>query len=473
MEYTEIMEDILPILGSLDERPEYKEKIDLLDYYGKKVCNLAQVPEIVFYTDKIKKRVENGKKTLEGYKIKELAKITEKAGKKFRKKVGDVEWEDYVRNITLLSGVPIKYVERGCGLLSYGMRKMRRILKSQTAERDLKLYDGTIEKRDNRNYIRVKKGETLGINLPGNNSAVNILPLEAIVLLKGEAFIRPSSEEPLTPERIISSLYECGFPEDTLYFCPCSHRALEEIIDLCDLMMMFGGEEIKKMYGNNENVKIYGPGNSKIFGRKEVLLDNYEEIKNAVLADGGRGCINVSQIIVDGNQNDAREVAEYLAEDFAKIEFVDPLEKDAIIPAVKKETGEKINSFIQDNLTGTAEDLSSKYKERFGEEEGIYYLNPTVIFIEKNAEDHPLFTELPFQYVVVAPFEKNEKIFEDTLTLSIFTNEKEEKELLKEFMRIKNISKIYVNKLPTDISLEEPHEGLLGDFLYKVVTYRE
>ena len=467
------MLEIFPILGSLDERPDYKEKVELRDYYGEKIGELTQVPGIVFYTEKIRKRMEKGKKISEEYKIKELAKITEKAGKKFRKKVGDMGWEDYLRNITLLSGIPINYVERACELLSYGMRKMRRIIKSQVAERDLKLYDETINKKDNRNYIRIKKGETLGINLPGNNPAVNISLLEAIVLLKGETFIRPSSEEPLTPERIVSSLYECDFPENTLYFCPSSHETLEEIIDLCDLMMMFGGEEIKKRYGNDENVKIYGPGNSKIFGKKEVLLDNYEKIKDAILTDGGRGCINVSQIIVDGSPNDARELAEYLAEDLAKIEFVDPLEKDAIIPAVKKEVGEKIDNFIQDNLTGTAEDLSSKYRERFGEEEGICYLNPTVIFIEKNAEEHPLFTELPFQYVVVAPFEKNKKIFEDTLTLSIFTNEKEEKELLKDFMRIKNISKIYVNKPPTDISLEEPHEGLLGDFLYRVVTYRK
>lgn len=467
------MLEIRPILGGLNDRPVYEEEIDLKNYYEKKMGNLIQVPEIMFYTNKIKDKIKKGENILEEYKIEDLAKITEKAGKKFKKKVDDLDWEEYLEKVTLLSGIPISYVERGCELLSYGMRKMRKIIKSQTAEKDLKFYEDAINRKNKKNYIRVRKGKRLCINLPGNHPAVNILPLEAIVLFKGEAFIRPSSEEPLTPERIISSLYECEFPENTLYFCPCSYQTLEGIKDLCDLVIMFGGEEIKKMYGNSENVKIYGPGNSKIFGKKEVLFDNYEEIKEAILVDGGKGCINVSQIVVEGNSNEARELAEYLAEDLAKIDFVDPLEKDAIIPAVKKEIGEKINNFIQNNLKGTAEDLSSKYRKRFQRKEGVYHLNPTVIFIEKNAESHPLFVELPFQYVVVTPFEGSKNIFKDTLTLSIFTDEKEEiRKKLKEFTKMEDISKIYVNKIPLDISLDEPHEGLLGDFLYRVVTYR-
>lgn len=464
--------EIAPNLGGLKDY-DIEKKVNLESYEGEVIGHVYQVPGVLLYSNKLRNYRERGQENLEDYSINDMIRVVKNAGKSFDKEIDGVNYEDYLTAVTLATGIPISDTRKAGDLLQAGMTNMDEIIKAHTPNGDISVYDDVDvmkkprdKKGFNRNYLYVPKGNTLGINLPGNHPAVNILGIEALTLLKSPTYIRPSNKEPLTPSRVVDSINKSGLDQYSLYLLPGDSQEVgDAILNECDLNIVFGGENVKRKYESHPNTKVYGPGNSKIFIDEDYSVngDAFDIVKEALITDGGKGCINPTQIIVKGN---AKRFADYLAEELASIEVMNPLEKEAQIPAVKPREGKMLNDFIENNLNG-AEDLTSKYRERLLEKDGITYLGPTIIYIEENPTKHPLYTELPFQYGVVANYEKG--ALDDTLALTMMTDDRK---MIDDVIKNPSINKIY-DKIPsTDIDITEPHQGFLSDELYEKKTFR-
>lgn len=435
------------------------EKEDLISYKNEKFGKISQTPEAIINIDAIKNTKKSGFSNLRNLDEKELLKIIKEAGEIFWNKNS---LKNYFEDVVSATGLPLSSVERSSEMLKSTMKNMDKILESQTPDRDLELFDNP---RGKRNFAYIPKGKNLGVIAPGNHPATNTLWLITLGM-KYPNIIKPSNEEPLTINRITNSLYEAGLPEKSLYFLPGKRSIGEKIIDKTDKGIVFGNENTINNFENNRDIKTFGPGNSKIFIDEEYINDStaLKLAKNSMMQDGGKGCINISQIVT---KNNSKELSKNLAEEIKNIEFEDPLNKEAQIPAMKPEQAKSIDKYIENNLAG-AKDCTSQFKKRLEEKDGINYLNPTVIHIEKDGKNHPLFTELPFQYSVITDYE--EGILDNSLVLAMITDDEEK---IEKALMNPNIEKVYVGTATCDIKIKEPHEGFLTDFLYKKKAFRK
>jgi acyl-CoA reductase-like NAD-dependent aldehyde dehydrogenase len=226
-------------------------------------------------------------------------------------------------------------------------------------------------------------------------------------------------------------------------------------------------------------VKIHGPGDSKVFVsadqvEKDSVIDRLEA---AMMSDGGRGCINMSQIVTTG---DADHLAERLAERVAETTLYSPLDESAVVPAVPDpEQADRLNRLFKQSVSDDGiEDISERYDDqgRVVERNGVTYLRPTVVRLDwSDFEDgsHRLFRELPFQYasVVSVPEDEIVSALSDSLAVTLLSDDQElEKNLLKD----PSVEKLYANgDLTCDIDLREPHEGFLSEFLFSTQAYRK
>ncbi|MFB6216119.1 MAG: aldehyde dehydrogenase family protein, partial [Candidatus Aenigmatarchaeota archaeon] len=286
--------------------------------------------------------------------------------------------------------------------------------------------------------------------------------------MKYPTFVKPSKDEPLTIQRLTGAMYESDMPDDTLYFMPGNRDFGDELIGNTDKGIVFGGEEMEEKYEGKEDVKTFGPGNSKIYVDEDYVDEDIalELAESSMMRDGGRGCINISQVVVDSDESEAKRFAEELADEIRDIDVMDPHDEDAVIPADGEGTAESLNEYVNQNL-GTAEDVvHNDPDDRLVERDGAKFLKPTVVYTEDGNES-PLFTELPFQYSAVAPY--SEGALDDTLTLTMLTDDEDK---VEEAVLNPSIKKVYSGVPTNDIDLKEPHEGYLSDHLYEKKAFR-
>jgi acyl-CoA reductase-like NAD-dependent aldehyde dehydrogenase len=391
----------------------------------------------------------------------------------------DTSPNEYIENVVRVTGLPRRTVTKAVGTIHHSFTNIDAAIAAQAPDSDTTVYD-TLHYNPTEDITAgyVPKGDNLGLIAPSNHPAVFTLAL-AVYGMKYPLAIRPSDSDPFTPTRIVHALHEAGLPEESVLLLPGDREIGEKAVEYSDMAIGFGGTELQQKYDSSATVKIHGPGNSKVFvDADRVEADTtVDRLEKAMMADGGRGCINMSQIVTTGS---ADLLADHLAERIGNVPVRDPLDDAARIPAVPEgEQAEKFDRLISRNLdSSTVEDVTERYDDRprVIQQNGVTFLRPTVLRLdwgEFEGGEHDLFQEFPFQYatVVSVPASEVDEALSNSLAVTLLSDDRE---LERTLLRDPSIEKLYANgQLTCDIDLREPHEGYLSDLLFKKQAYRK
>lgn len=442
------IEQIPIIRGGLDKEYFTSEKYEIFDYKNEKIAEVSQTPSLLVYIDAL----PNSKKSkLRRLNAEETLKIIEKAADRFADYSKD--YEEYVCRAT---GLPISEVKGAYKAIYKGMKDIRKIINAQVG--NIKNLDLKGENK----VVYLPRGGNLSFILPSNHPAVQILWITSLAL-KYPSLLRPSNNEPFTTYALVKSLYEAGMPEYSQYLLPGGYDVANELVEQSDLSVVFGSENLVNKYKGNRNIKVYGPGNSKIYVDRPFIDEEkvLDVIETSMMDFGGRGCINASQVVVEGKYEDAVTIGEKLVERLKEIKIYDPMDERARIPAIDKETGESLNEYIE-KFPNDEDIIIPEANKRLVKYGDALYMKPTVAII--NDRNSPLNIELPFQYITVIPTNGEDYLdhIRNSLTVSLFT---EDGEKIVRAILDPSINKVYTG-LPTNyIEFTHPHEGYLADFL--------
>ena len=187
---------------------------------------------------------------------------------------------------------------------------------------------------ENRGVIVSYQAQTpvLGAVLPSNSPGVHTLWLPAIPLQFG-LVLKPGSQEPWTPYRIVAAFIAAGIPAEAFSLYPGGHDAGGALLSACQRAMIFGSTQTVEQYKGNPRVQVHGPGFSKILLGDDVV-DDWEKyldlMVDSIYLNSGRSCINCSGIWASRH---TQEIAAALAERLGPIEPKPPEDPQAGLAA--------------------------------------------------------------------------------------------------------------------------------------------
>lgn len=408
--------------------------------------------------------------------INQLIGIFNKAADIFKGKVlmgnKEILFDEYLDLVVETTGLPIRYVKEGQGVIYYYLNNIINILKAQSPDSSIEVYNKNFYMKGNKKIGWIKDGIDIGIISPSNNPTVHTVWMTALSM-KSQIMIKPSLDDVFTPLRIIQALLDAGLPQEFVCFLPGDHSITHRILSTTSKGLLFGSKDIiqsyKKMF---PKIKYYGPGSSKLFIDEDINKD-FDRIVNhaieGILSYGGKGCISLSAIVCT---KDGRSYAESIAEKLSKINVYNPTNPKAMIPVVKDlNLCIAFNNFIKKMVDLGAENMSQKftYNDINIASDKLNYLLPTVLYMEPS---HPMFgLELPFPFVTITSSSKTmaKALLKGSLSVSILSNDKE---FYKEVMLDESIQMIQqgFSRNVYDVDPEKPFEGFVSDYLYKVKT---
>lgn len=413
------------------------------------------------------------KKKLEHFTVAELLDICKKAAEYFDTAdlpIGDDTQSpaDYLHCLSSTTGMPQSLCRRNMDKIILVMNEMEAVLGGLTRNLDLATLDSGWSEHDGSPLSFMAETDDLGAILPSNSPGVHSLWLPAIPM-KIPLVLKPGSQEPWTPFRIIQAFIAAGCPPEAFNYFPCDYGGAGEILIRSGRSMLFGDKSTVAPWKKDHRVQIHGPGWSKvIFGQDKAAewREHLDMIVTSAAANGGRSCINASGLWTPAH---GREMAEGLAERFAAIEaraIDDP--KAEIAAFSNKKFGRMLNDMIESQLqTAGAEDLTEKLRgSRLVEKFGCVFLLPTVIWCED--PHHPLASSeflFPFVSVVETPQDELLDTMGSTLVATAIT---EDRNFIRDLFASPNVERLNIGSIPTmKISWDQPHEGNLFEHLYK------
>ena len=376
--------------------------------------------------------------------------------------------EAYVRNATLSSGLPLSITRKQTlGIFPPGLRMMDRFIEVQSPG-GLDVFDTCVYEAGGIRIGLSPRGRNVGFVMPGNHPSTHFLWLSALAM-KVPVVVRPSADDPFTPYRLVTSFLEAGLPEDALMFVPGGHDLVDPIVQACSLSVLFGGQQLADRYASNRSVRVHGPGRSKVV----VLADaDFEQtvrlISRLVMDDAGRGCINGSAVVVEG---DSGKLAAAVAAALEQVPLLSPLEEGAQLGAVRAREAAAYNAMIDGGLASGARELTPGKGQRVATVDGVTIMRPTVI--EVPSFEHPLFgMELPFPFVVFTSSHRQQLVRAARGSLAVVVAGTDD-ELLQDLLLEPSVDKVFGDgALSTEFDPREPHEGYLLDFLYQKKAIR-
>lgn len=371
--------------------------------------------------------------------------------------------EEYVRNASLTSGLPLSITrQQTLGLFPSGMRMMGRFLEVQSPG-GLDVFDSHLYHAAGARIALVPRGRNVGYLMPGNHPATHFMWLGALAM-KMPVIVRPSSDDVFTPYRLATALLDAGLPEDAIAFVPGGHDLVDTVVQACSLSVLFGGQPLADRYASNRNVRIHGPGRSKVVALAGAdFAATVELICRLVMDDAGRGCINGSAVIVEG---DARPLAAAVAAALENIQVRSPLDAGAQLGAVRPREADAFNAMIDSQLDSGAVELTPGRHRRVATVDGVAIMRPTVIAVP--SFEHPLFgMELPFPFVVFAGAGSRQELLRAARHSLAVVMAGQDETLAGELLLEPTIEKVFEGgALSTEFDPLEPHEGFLLDFLF-------
>jgi acyl-CoA reductase-like NAD-dependent aldehyde dehydrogenase len=439
---------------------------------GEQVAELSQANSGLIHKDF--SAAAANKRGLEEVPVNDLLAMCKAAAKNFSKGTLNLDGEAqspqaYIDILSATTGMPRSLCWKNMEKVDLVLDQMTAVLGGLTRGLDLAILDQGWGSQHGRALSYQAQTDTLGAVLPNNSPGVHTLWLPSIPL-KVPVVLKPGSQEPWTPYRVIQAFIASGCPPEAFSFYPTDYSGVTEILMRSGRSMLFGDVNTVRRWSKDHRVQIHGPGWSKIVVGEDQI-DNWQQyvdvMADSIVANSGRSCLNTSGIWVPRH---GREIAEHLAARLAGIEAQAMEDPDAQLAAfVNPLVAERVSELIDNGLKqGGAEEVTAKYRRggRLVRRHGATYLLPTIIWCSD--VEHPLAnTELlfPFASVVELPQDQILQSICSTLVLTAITADRR---FVEKVFAATNVDRLNLGPIPTmRVNWDQPHEGNLFEHLYK------
>jgi acyl-CoA reductase-like NAD-dependent aldehyde dehydrogenase len=378
--------------------------------------------------------------------------------------IGGLDFADYVRLASRISGLPIAVTRAGaCGVADAVATAFDAVRPARPAGAAA---DWREERTRHGSAVWARRGEVFAVHAAGNGPGVHGLWPQALALGYRVA-VRPSRREPLTAHRLVNALRQSGFrPEDAVCL-PTDHAGADEIIRSADLAMVYGGQDVVDKYVDDPTVVVNGPGRAKIVITADRDWRDYVDLVVDSIANlGGMACVNTTAVLYEG---DPAPLARAIAERLANIQPLPTDDERAILPSQPLDKAQTLANYLAVKAAGTTPLLGAdQVVAPLGD--GYAALRPAVHLLTEpgsGALTDRLNVELPFPCVWVSPWSRDAGIetLRHSLVVTAITGDEE---LIDDLLAEPTITNVYSGHHPTYYAAPEiPHDGFLADALMR------
>ncbi|MEM6364577.1 MAG: aldehyde dehydrogenase family protein [Planctomycetota bacterium] len=381
--------------------------------------------------------------------------------------------DDFVHQQSASTGLPEHMCRSNMTKNSFVLSRIDQILDCLTRGLDLSiLANGFGEEGRNVTVSYQAQTPILGAVLPNNSPGVHTLWLPAVALQVG-LVLKPGSQEPWTPYRMISAFIEAGVPADAFGLYPGGHDTGGAIMTKAPRSMIFGSAQTVAQHEGNPRVQAHGPGFSKILIGDDVV-DDWEMFLDvmveSVLSNSGRSCINCSGIWASRH---TREIAQAIAEKIGPVDVSSPSDPDAqlaafTVPAMATGTDAMVKQDLQES---GVTDMTADYGDKLIEREHCAYLRPMVVHADSPDRGVAMKEYMfPFVSVVECPQDQMLKRIGSTLVGTVITADDG---FIEQAGRCVDIDRLNIGPMPTNrLNWLQPHEGNIIEFLFRNRAYQ-
>lgn len=381
--------------------------------------------------------------------------------------------EDFIHQQSASTGLPTHMCRSNMKKNSFVLANMEQILEALTRGLDLNiLTQGYGEEGRGVTVSYQVQSPVLGAVLPNNSPGVHTLWLPAVALQIG-LLLKPGSQEPWTPYRMISAFIEAGIPAEAFALYPGGHDVGGTLLTRCQRSMVFGSAQTVEQYAGNPRVQPHGPGFSKILFGDDVV-DRWESyidlMVESVFSNSGRSCINCSGIWASRH---AKEIAEALAERLGPTQVLPPEDENAGLAAfTNPQMATGTWAMVQQDLNESGvTDMTAGHGDKLVEKERCAYLRPVIVHAD--SPDRQVASKeymFPFVSVVECPQKMMEKKIGPTLVGTAITGDDD---FILELTESTSIDRLNIGPVPTNrLNWLQPHEGNLTEFLFRSRAYQ-
>lgn len=443
---------------------------------GEAIAKIGQVNGGMVQMDM--RKAQNARNALRAIPTDELITMCEKAAHLFEHETlplgdGTQSVAEFVHHQSASTGLPEHMCRSNMKKNCFVLSNMGKILDALTRGLDLEiLRRGYGEEGRNVTVSFQCQSPVLGAVLPNNSPGVHTLWLPAVPLQVG-LVLKPGSQEPWTPYRMINAFIAAGIPAEAFCMYPGGHDVGGTIMSKCDKSMIFGSAQTVQQYSGNPRVQAHGPGFSKILLGDDVV-DHWEDyldlMVESVASNSGRGCINCSGIWASRH---TREIAEALATRIGPIDALSPTdEKSELAAFTNPQMATGTWSMIQQDLSESGvQDMTASYGPRLIERERCAYLRPMVVHADSPSRGVAA-KEYMFPFASVVKCDQKDMLKSIGQTL-IGTAITADERWIDELTNAVNIDRLNIGPVPTNrLNWLQPHEGNLIDFLFRSRAYQ-
>ncbi len=441
-------------------------------YTGEPVARLHTVGSGIIQRDAKKARA--ARQALRALSPAELIARCKEAGELFESgtlTVGNATQspQEFVALQSATTGMPIAMCEANVKKNAFVMKNIDQILDALTRGLDLEiLARGYGDEGRGVTVSYQAQCDAMGAVLPSNSPGVHTLWIPVIALQIG-LVLKPGSQEPWSPYRVMAAMVEAGIPREAFCLYPGAGGEIGgAILSSCRRAMIFGGPQTIQQYSGNPRVQVHGPGYAKIVIGDDQI-DNWEShldlMVDSVLRNGGRSCVNASSIYVPRH---GREIAQALAERLGPVDVLPPDDPNAQLAAF---TIEGAAAAIWKGIARDIEDagtthMTESYGERLVDRPPVAYLRPVVLHCT-SPESPAANKEYMFPCVAVVECPQQEMIGRMGYTL-ICTALTDNEAFRQELVDTVDIDRLNLGPIPTpQLDWLQPHEGNLIEFLFR------
>ncbi|GAA1925692.1 aldehyde dehydrogenase family protein [Streptomyces durmitorensis] len=424
------------------------------DASGRPALELASVPSLVVshWIDQLR-----GSTPLP---VAETAGVLKKAADVFEAQeiLGD-DLEAHERRVSALTGTPVTVVRECDRLITATLRDVGRAPSSARPTGCAPV--GTAwPDAPSAGAAWCRTGDVFAVHAAGNSPGVHAMWLEALAL-GYRVVVRPSNRDPLTPVRLVTALWQAGVPTTQLVMAPCDHATADLIIERSDRALVYGGQDVVDKYRNRGDVRLQGPGRSKLVVTAEA--DRRAGVglaRTGALHHAGTACTATTGVLVE---EDPAGFAGELAAALREVAPARHLDDTALLPCMPQADAERLVAAVLQRAKDATVHLAPRV-ERLGGEGSLATVTPAVV--ELASPRNPLLSyEVPFPCVWVAPFERGAAdVLDGSLVLSLHT---EDMALVAEATELTEVSNVYLGEPTSWAHPDVPHDGFLGEFLMR------
>ena len=377
--------------------------------------------------------------------------------------IGGLDFEDYVRLASDISGLPIAVTRAGARSVAEGVASAFDAVRP--ARPTGAALDWREERTRNGGAVWARRGEVFAVHAAGNGPGVHALWPQALALGYRVA-VRPSRREPLTAHRLVNALRQAGLRAEDAVYLPTDHGGADEIIRSADLAMVYGGQDVADRYANDPAVVVNGPGRTKILiTADQDWRDHVDIVVDSIANLGGMACVNTTAVLYEG---DPVPLAHAIAERLATIQPLPTGDERAILPTQPVEKAQALANYLAVKAAGTTALLGAdQVVAALGEGlEGCAALRPAVHLMAEPDADK-LNVELPFPCVWVSSWSRTAGIepLRHSLVVTAITGDER---LIDDLLAEPTVSNVYRGHHPTFYAAPEiPHDGFLADHLMR------